>query len=63
MLVQGYFLGYGPTVSMAISKLPQELFEKLEKIWLLIINPLIFLTILITNNADWACHYTIVTKL
>ncbi len=31
MLVQGHYLGYDKTVSMAISKLPQELFEKLKK--------------------------------
>ena len=31
MLVQGHYLGYDQTVSMAISKLPRELFDKLKK--------------------------------
>ena len=31
MLVQGHYLGYDQTVSMAISNLPQELFEKLKQ--------------------------------
>lgn len=31
MLVQGHYLGYDHSVGMAVSKLPQELFEKLKK--------------------------------
>jgi hypothetical protein len=31
MLVQGHYLGYNQSVNMAVSKLPQELFEKLKK--------------------------------